>query len=83
MNDTFKNWIAQGGAWTAVLMGGLSFELWLGLAGLGISLFMAMTNWRHKQFERRLAEAEHTQRVEMHALQMARLRADLAGRQGT
>lgn len=67
----------------AVVMGGLSFELWLGLAGLCISIFMAMTNWRHKQFERRLAEAEHVQRVEMHALQMARLRADLAGNTST
>ncbi|MDY0036730.1 MAG: hypothetical protein RBS05_12545 [Zoogloea oleivorans] len=84
MNESIRNWIAQGSAWLAVVIGGLSFEMWLGLAGLAISAFMAVTNYRHRRLETRLA-AERAKReeeaaartAEIHTLQVMRLRAGL------
>lgn len=76
MSENIKNWFGQGAAWLAVVMAGLSFEMWLGLAGLGVSAFIALTNYRHREFEKRLMVERAEREAELHQLQASRLRAN-------
>lgn len=79
MTDEVKNTIGQVAAWFTAIWGAISFEMWLGLAGLAVSAFIALTNYRSRKLQDRLLREEADRSVELHALEMQRLRMGLSG----
>lgn len=77
MTDDMKNNIGQLGAWLAAFMGTLTFEMWLGVAGLAVSIFIALTNRRSRKLQDRLLLEEAERSAQLHELEMLRLKAGL------
>lgn len=75
MSDEVKNAIGQFAAWFAGAIGVISLEMWLAIAGLVISGFMAWTNYRSREIQDRLLLEEAMRSVELHDLEMRRIRA--------
>lgn len=75
MSDDVKNAIGQFAAWFAGAIGIISFEMWLAIAGLVISGFMAWTNYRSRAIQDKLLQEEAMRSVELHDLEMRRIRA--------
>ncbi len=74
MSDDVKNTIGQFSAWFAGAIGVISFEMWLAIAGLVISGFMAWTNYRSRAIQDRLLLEEAKRSVELHNIEMRRIR---------
>lgn len=91
MPDEMKNNVAQASAWFAAIIGTISLELWLGVAGLCVSAFISYTNYRAKERDKqqkdlqdRLALKRHDliaeeakRNKELHDLEVERLRRGL------
>lgn len=75
MSDDVKNAIGQFAAWFAGAIGIISFEMWLAIAGLVISGFMAWTNYRSRAIQDRLLQEEARRSIELHDIEMRRIRA--------
>lgn len=75
MSDDVKNTIGQFSAWFAGAIGVISFEMWLAIAGLVISGFMAWTNYRSRAIQDKLLLEEARRSIELHDLEMRRIRA--------
>lgn len=75
MSDEMKNTAAHLAAWLAAFIGTISFEMWVALAGLCISAFIAWTNQRSRKLQDQLLKEEAKRSVELHDLEMARIRA--------
>ncbi len=74
MSDEMKNNVAHWSAWFAAIIGTVSFEVWLGVAGFAVSAFIAFTNYRSRKLQDRLLLEEAKRSAEMHTLEMERLR---------
>lgn len=79
MSDELKNTTAQVAAWFAAIVGTVSFEMWLAIAGLMVSAFIAYTNYSSRKLQDALLLAEAKRSVELHDLEMRRMRAGLGG----
>ncbi len=79
MSDDVKNTIGQFAAWFAGAIGIISFEMWLALAGLLVSAFIAWTNYRSRILQDRLLQEEAMRSVELHDLEVRRIRAGIIG----
>lgn len=77
MSDEMKNTGAHLAAWLAAFIGTISFEMWIAFAGLLISAFIAWTNHRSRKLQDQLLKEEAKRSVELHDLEMARLRAGI------
>lgn len=77
MTDDTKISIAQGAAWFAGVIGAMNFEIWLALAGFGVSAFIAWTNYRSRKLQDRLLQEEAERSRVLHDLEVARLRRGL------
>lgn len=77
MTDDMKNNIGHMAAGLAAFMGTLTFEMWLGIAGLVVSIFIAMTNRRSRKLQDRLLLDEAERSKQLHELEMMRLRVGL------
>lgn len=77
MTDEMKNAAAHLAAWIAAFIGTVSFEMWIALAGLLISAFISLTNYRSRKLQDQLLRDEAARSVELHALEMARLIAGI------
>lgn len=75
MSDDVKNAIGQFAAWFAGAIGVISLEMWLAIAGLFISGFMAWTNYRSRAIQDKLLQEEARRSIELHDLEMRRIRA--------
>lgn len=75
MSDDVKNAIGQFAAWFAGAIGVISLEMWLAIAGLVISGFMAWTNYRSRAIQDKLLQEEARRSIELHDLEMRRIRA--------
>ncbi len=75
MSDDVKNAIGQFAAWFAGAIGVISLEMWLAIAGLAISGFMAWTNYRSRAIQDKLLQEEARRSIELHDLEMRRIRA--------
>ena len=75
MSDDVKNAIGQFSAWFAGAIGVISLEMWLAIAGLAISGFMAWTNYRSRAIQDKLLQEEARRSIELHDLEMRRIRA--------
>lgn len=75
MSDDVKNAIGQFAAWFAGAIGVISLEMWLAIAGLVISGFMAWTNYRSRAIQDKLLLEEARRSIELHDLEMRRIRA--------
>lgn len=76
ISETTKNAVAQGGSWLAVLIGGISFEMWVALAGLLLSALAYWSASRQRAFEREMMRRDELRKEELHALRLARLGSD-------
>ncbi len=74
MSDDVKNAIGQFAAWFAGAIGVISFEMWLAIAGLVISGFMAWTNYRSRAIQDKLLQEEARRSIELHDIEMRRIR---------
>ncbi len=74
MSDDVKNTIGQFSAWFAGAIGVISFEMWLAIAGLVISGFMAWTNYKSRALQDRLLQEEAKRSLELHVAEMRRIR---------
>lgn len=79
MSDEVKNSIGQFAAWFAAVMGTISFEMWLAVGGLALSAFIAWTNHRSRTLQDRLLQEEARRSVELHDLEIRRIRAGIIG----
>ena len=77
VSNDLKNSFAQGCAWLTAIIGGLTFEMWLALAGLGVSAFIAWTNFRSRRLQDRLLIEEAERSRQLHELEVERLRRGL------
>lgn len=77
MSDEVKSTVAHLSAWIASFIGVISFEMWMALVGLAISAFIALTNHRSRKLQDQLLKEEAKRSVELHDLEMARLRAGI------
>jgi len=77
MSNDVKNSIAQGCAWLAAIIGSFTFEMWLALAGLAVSAFIAWTNYRSRRLQDRLLIEEAERSRQLHELELERLRRGL------
>ncbi len=75
MSDDVKNTIGQFSAWFAGAIGVISLEMWLAIAGLAISGFMAWTNYRSRAIQDKLLQEEARRSIELHDHEMRRIRA--------
>ena len=75
MSDEFRNNTGHITAWFAAVMGTISFEMWLAAAGFLVSAFIAWTNHRSRKLQDRLLLEEARRSVELHDLEIARIRA--------
>ena len=68
MPDEMKNNVAQASAWFAAIIGTISLELWLGVAGLCVSAFISYTNYRAKERDKQQKDLQDRLAIEQHAL---------------
>lgn len=73
MSEQLRNYIAQGGAWVAAIIGTLNFEMWIALAGFSVSAFIAWTNYRSRALQNRLMREVSERNRQIHELEMVRL----------
>lgn len=68
MPDEMKNNVAQASAWFAAIIGTISLELWLGVAGLCVSAFISYTNYRAKERDKQQKDLQDRLALERHDL---------------
>lgn len=75
--EPWRSILGHTGAWMAAIIGGLSFEVWIALAGLLLSGILALTNYRSRKLQDRLLLDEAKRSEELHELEVERLRRGL------
>ncbi len=76
ISETTKNVVAQTGSWLAVVIGGISFEMWIALAGLLLSALAYWSASRQRAFEREMMMKDEMRKQELHALEIERRTRD-------
>lgn len=73
MSDDIKSRIGQCIAWLSAVLGGLSWEAWIALAGLAISAFISWTNYRSRMLQDRLLLEQAAREQEWHEMEKERM----------
>lgn len=76
VNETFKNWLTQGGAWLTVVIGGITLDMVIAIIGISLSVIGLLLSHRQRTFERKMLEERNRREEELHALHLERHRND-------
>lgn len=76
VNETFKNWLTQGGAWLTVVIGGITWDMVIAIIGISLSMIGLLLSHRQRTFERKMMEERNRREEELHALHLERYRND-------
>lgn len=75
MNDTVKGWMTQGGAWLTIAVGGITWDMWVAIIGVALSVFGLLLSHSHRSFERHMLAERNRREEELHRAQMSKLGA--------
>lgn len=76
MNDTVNGWLTQGGAAVTVAIAGITWEMWIAIIGITLSLLGLVLSFHQRMFERRMLLERNRREEALYLLEVDRLKHD-------